>query len=163
MDGPPKQPILGYGDRKQNAERKETRRALMRLFYLWGAIYKYNSTMEVCDSRVVIGEHVKTNTLYLYHNMFANRLACNETLFTLAHSPSVSLCLEPLAHTNFTDRYGLRFQRDLLLVADWHRNDAIVSLRATVNGLSEPRVQRDACACVWMQIWALMGLVVSKS
>ena len=62
------QPILGYGDREQNAEREETMWALMRLFYLRGAIYStstvqfhYGGMRLAC----VIGEHVKKKHIVL--------------------------------------------------------------------------------------------------
>ena len=155
-------------------------------------VYQY-VVMDVCDSRVLLGQlggtvlyvdDVSANhSLHYAGNVTLpsaiNGVACtrrgNDTLVAFAHNSSVSLQrlasrplrLEPLASVNLTAPWRLLFRGDLLLAADWNRDNvtqAIVSFRATDNALTERRVLRDAQNSVHVIGWTLAGekLVVSQ-
>ena len=143
--------------------------------------------MEVCDSRVLLGES-GGNTLYIFNvsaahtlraadslslqNTTFRKVACarrdGDTLVAFSHSSSVSLQrlaslplrLERLASVDFTDPHRLLFRGDLLFVTDWNSTSdthVIVSLRASGNAFTERRVLLDAQPGVGLGPWALSG------
>ena len=132
----------------------------------WLEVHGYGRTLYVFDvsaERTLLDAGSVT-----LQSQFYGVAACTRregiTVFAFSHGISVSLLrltslplrLVPLASVSLADPHRLLFREDLLLVADWNRatgTDAIVSFRASDNGLTERRVLLDAGVDVYA--WAL--------